>query len=696
MRKGILFLGIVFALLIAFSINAIDYTPYDLYDSFSNVSNGDNISAVEYGFEGWFKTSAVQSCKYYENTSACGTPDEGSQAFLYNVTATSSATCRVDVFVDTNTSANANIVARHNTKNTAGSDVTSWSINQNGIISFSNFTPAGGTPSPPTVPVNTTWRIWSYVNQGTSCKYYILQLDDYAVNYTTRDAGCAQTVDSMNFTSIAGENTLGRSYYDNVSCWTGKPSADPDGWVLGTINIIEPADGSYIGTQNLSLNVTTDNTVDNITYILNNGAENILCTSCSSYYTNDFTPVNFGFHRIDVRINGGAESAFTNFTYGSILSNVSTSLVDINNFNITFYDESTNLPLSVAVDANFIATISNYDRNSTIYYHYTNDTEIPVWTINQPSLSMITRGNFEVSATGYNSRTFINEYNMTTTFQNINLYLLPTASAATITFTLVDNVQNPLQGLQLEAYRWNIDDTYTLVESGISDISGQVRFSLDQTKQYKYLVKRNGVIVKEIDKFIPIQTSYTFTVDIELPKLTKTVIDLSSLTYNLSYSNNTMFLHLDWTSPTVIVSQHCLMLTNRTVVSNMNEINTICSPDQTGTIDMDLTGHTNTSILTARYFVIAERNGQQFTVDEIDIDMRESYRIFGWIGIILLITIGMVFIFGAAIDRPVILIVSGMLFMLVLFMSGIVGGIGWGVTIAFIFLGGMIIFFMKS
>ncbi|MBP2144540.1 hypothetical protein J2127_001723, partial [Methanococcus voltae] len=88
------------------------------------------------------------------------------------------------------------------------------------------------------------------------------------------------------------------------------------GIVNATIDLQNPIDGQYINNTNVTIEVTTNLTVQNATLILDGGSpQNLAYKEALSAYTLNLTDLSQGLHTLNVTINGTTVNETANFTF---------------------------------------------------------------------------------------------------------------------------------------------------------------------------------------------------------------------------------------------------------------------------------------------------------------------------------------------------------------------------------------------
>lgn len=336
----------------------------------------------------------------------------------------------------------------------------------------------------------------------------------------------------------------------------------------------------------------------------------------------------------------------------------------------------------------FVAYTTNQSLNRTYTLSYLNNATPSVCRF--PSFHEILMTRFtSVSATGYTTAT----ETVTNLSLNLNssvvVFLTNTTAAATLTVTVVDQNNAVLSGYTVEVYRVNSTGGLALVDTEVTNVLGQVQFSLVFTGiQYQFRVKNpagNTVLTSPSSGGMTL-TANTLTLKVFLvnPITLGNLITMRSIAHNLTYNNATKIVQLDWYDPSNFSSNNCLQVLNMTN-GNGSTLSNNCSASNSGTFRFNVTNINE--YMFARYIATSSNDSLNYVLETIDVDNTNRIS-FGTEGIFLaFILIGVMSAIGAYI-RPSL----GILFLEL----GIVGAfwmnilpIGWislmGIVIAGIF-----------
>lgn len=710
MRNKILFLlGLFLFSLIVYTqqSEAVSLTRYFFYENFTGIDNN-AISIPDRALTNWATLfGSVTNCTYSGERGVCSaeaTPEPTNGAQLYP-TGTANVTCKYDFSITLNNSLSDTVASSNMYNAVIGSEFTRVLVNQSGHLNAFN-----GSENLLLLPIanNTNYTVYHTYGFANSCSYYAQETDDISVNAGINDTGCSSTatgaVGAVVITSRASNSNV---TYDNYYCWAGMKEDDPE---ESTVFIDAPFEQAYYMESellNLSIEHTLVGNVNTTFYVGENTTEIVACDACSNIIEFDLAPyIGFGKLNITVNVKDASETAQLNTTIqffrGAVLE-TDGSLLSTNNrtLNFTVFDQLTNGFLeNISYSAQFVAWQNSIENNVTVNRTFstdgTTDHSFTIYTINNQSISMNSNYFVDYSASGYPQRRYLqNGATLTTTQQDISLYLLASGNTTEITFTLVDNRQQPVEGLTLEAYLFAVGDIYTLIDSGISDISGQVQFNLQEDQEYKYLIKRGTTLLKTIAKFRPIQTSYTFQIDLDPDTILRNLRSFENLFYNLTYNNDSSVVTLQWSSTGNIITLSCLQLVNQSVAGNVMTVNTTCDSSNGGTITMNaIELGINNSYGIANYYVTSYIDSNNYTLASLSIDLRLTWQQFGIVGLFALLITVLTMVMAFA-DVPVLFVIGIMLSAYLWWFTGI-SGMTWMTMLSIISVGGVLVFFMRN
>lgn len=397
---------------------------------------------------------------------------------------------------------------------------------------FTTFFSAGGN-------MNLCWKVFDNDDTTPSLAGNQCQLFNNGTGYLGIDLGQSYT---MNNFTVYSQYTLasgvGTNQYaiqgstDNSTWTTLYLNTTSDAWttkstwaINGTyryMRITNMTSGNDHILQTLSFGVNAVGTGTNFTVSVNDTRNNVLIAGFTWAYNttnaSDNSPktgycstticsiTNFtGILNLSVtNVSGGLyqnpyDSPKNNYSY-TYTGNISYTFNAIGNtLLVRVFDEATgnSIPYNITVIvSSSVTSVMNYTNNAS-------QTQFANLAVNNYTLSL--------SGGGYNPRSYAIIVNANTS-QTINAYL--TNQNTTTIFILKDSSTAAiLPGALLSMYRI-INGTNTLVESHISDITGQAQFSYTANIQYLINVTLSGYQQKTFILNPILYSSYTILLDV--------------------------------------------------------------------------------------------------------------------------------------------------------------------------------------
>jgi len=328
-----------------------------------------------------------------------------------------------------------------------------------------------------------------------------------------------------------------------------------------------------------ALDNTTTYTVKNMTY-----------TNLTIYVVDRATGVHLTGYTINfTSLNhtgwaGDGASSVTNYTF-DLINNTYNVTVDMPGYS------ATNTTKDVNVAGNTTYTFYLHKSNSlnfTIYKETTNTLltgvtiSIDIIQSNQTSnlsttngilyVTGLSSGELEIryadNASVYGGRVYF--VTMTNnTFQDVRLYLLNSTLGTLITFDVVDQNGQDLEGAIIKAQRfYPAENLYRTVAMTKSNFEGQG--SIDLVKKitqanvfYKFLVEVNNSTKEDTTATEILANILYFTIDV-LEDIFTSYDGIGDVEYNLTYSNTTLQFSFVWNDLTGLVREGCLKVIEHT------------------------------------------------------------------------------------------------------------------------------------
>lgn len=191
--------------------------------------------------------------------------------------------------------------------------------------------------------------------------------------------------------------------------------------------------------------------------------------------------------------------AYANVTVNVLIKNYTFKVFTINSVYIQIFKEGTSTLLTPnSVKASFDSALSVFNLSTINGTIYSENMVAGAYTITMSSLGYTTRDYFITLTSGENVQ--------------LNAYLENTTNYEDITFTMKDVITlTTLENIVVSVSE-RINLTYVTIAQKISDIAGQVVFTLDQAKTYRFTLNADGYTTKVFD-LQPVLTAYTITLD---------------------------------------------------------------------------------------------------------------------------------------------------------------------------------------
>jgi hypothetical protein len=194
---------------------------------------------------------------------------------------------------------------------------------------------------------------------------------------------------------------------------------------------------------------------------------------------------------------------------------------------------------------------------------------VPNWT------SVTADVNFQYVNAGYNTREYY-LYQSTLSNQTLDLTLYDSNStlASGIVFTVKDNVLNPVDDVYIYVQRfYPSSNSWTTVAMGKTDENGQdIIYLYPNTQFYKFILIRDGEIIKTIDPMKISASTVTFYVNLFAGSI-KIFSQLEDIDYIVSYNSTSNSISATLISPAGLFDTYCMKVDKVTAVSQFEECN---------------------------------------------------------------------------------------------------------------------------
>lgn len=279
----------------------------------------------------------------------------------------------------------------------------------------------------------------------------------------------------------------------------------------------------------------------------------------------------------------------------------------------------------------------------------------------------------QYSASGYTTRDYITTgFVVDNVTDFVTIYLLSSINTTAITVHVVDDSDEDLSNVLVQAYRWDIATNSTeLVETEYTDSDGNAILDLQLgTTYYSFKFYTNGNLRLSTDKFKIFDTTLEYTITDEETTRLEEWLQINNIVSSLTYSNSTDIITYTWNDGRSIADNFCLNVT----ASNGTSYHHSCSTSSTSSLTYTITKF-NISYV-AKGWARYGDSGNWYILETLSVDSKEGFRdYFGnttalMIGFIIFIVIATL----SLINKNIAL-VGSMFGVILLYFFGILPGI---------------------
>jgi len=447
-----------------------------------------------------------------------------------------------------------------------------------------NLVTVNNTYTTDTTP-NIQFNISSNHDMDFNCSLYVDTVLKSTVNNIFNDTNTYITSTSLSQGTreyyvgcvYEGSNTI-TSSNQNIIIDTTTPSitlSSPTNSYIETTD--STPDFSFTVSEDINTTTTCELLIGGVGYGTNTSVLNNTLTTITANTT--LTDANYQW-RIKC-----SDQFYTGYSlYRTIIINLNNP-----NVNITFYDEETGL----------VVDTTNISLDIITDYYSANYTTEDGW-INVTLIEDVVNA-IRYSASGYVERL----YYVTPTNDSsypLTLYMLLNTSAYPVTFTVVDQNAESVEGALVKALKYDVGtNNYVLREVGSTNFLGETTLSLTYNDEfYKFQVEYEGE-TKVTTNPLYIQSD-SYTIQIITDEGAGQEFDhYKSLDYELTYNNATGNFRLEYNDITGLLDQVCLYVYNTTLFNKVL-INSTCLSTASGTILTGITPTNNTSYEAKAYY----------------------------------------------------------------------------------------------
>ena len=249
-------------------------------------------------------------------------------------------------------------------------------------------------------------------------------------------------------------------------------------------------------------------------------------------------------------------------------------------FNFSLINETDNSSLSGNMDFTFQIFKNderiNYSKTST-------GVSSQAFCIFPSYVNMTTQTHIEFNSAGFDPHTYF-QYNATISnvTQNIPLYL--TEGTALVTFTILDEQSNRLNNAYIKILKYDIgSNSYKEIEVLKTDYNGEAigNIILD-TAWYKFIIERNGVLLRETEPTKITSTTLTITVNL-LTDFYEQYNTFRGITGSFVFNNDTFNYRFVFSSTSGDVHYGCIKVKELGPLTD-TLVNNTCVSGSSGTV----------------------------------------------------------------------------------------------------------------
>lgn len=278
--------------------------------------------------------------------------------------------------------------------------------------------------------------------------------------------------------------------------------------------------------------------------------------------------------------------------YAITTDNTVTKLINLSNYNYTFYLYQTN---SIDIEFRDAQTKTLITENMTIEFIGSLNSYNYSTTTGVLNVTLITPTDYILR---YSSNVTYPEHFYWFTVENksynlLTLYLLNGSVTANLTVTIIDEKAKTLEGVIVKTLKYDIStNSYLLQEVKETDVAGQARFNvLYNSEFYRFMVEIDGALVRTTNpNYI---NSETLTIQvISTNIIAGEYFDLFDITSSITFNNLTNNFRVEYNDANNLGSNYCFKVTEYTRVPTV--INETCTTSSSGVILLNVDVQNNT------------------------------------------------------------------------------------------------------
>lgn len=551
-------------------------------------------------------------------------------------------------------------------------------INTTGTYNITFYNITVGNASPVYFNVTIPNYAWSSTGTlGASTSQALIIANAYRRYLNTSIAAFNITNGAATNTSGAGQYIAARSGQNNVTVA-----------VLGNYSI----NGSCVVTAVLS--VVSCNITGVYDAILNVGAKNV-SAGLTVFYVN-LTNSALGISEYNLTTSGVVSyPILANYTYYASVNNASfsisygntttaagvnvlnISMVTLNTFNITFYNESTNTRLW-AVPVYFSVISPSFAQN----YSATNGTA---------EITLLTPDDYQIIY--YTEANAPREYYVTLTpqsYNNLRLYTLDEGISSLYVAVIIDQDTRKIPNATVSLLRYYTENNgYNVVEMARTDSNGNAVFRVvPNIINYKLFIQKEAhSLFTDPSKFTAATNTYTL---LTTEEILESFTGIQTVTKTLTFNNATNTYVLSWADSTNLVTGACLKVTKDTRTAPTSTVYYSCGSGATGSLIYSVTD-TNATYYVGTGLLNTSTTYSEYSVGPVFADFLSDSAPWGVFGAVITLLIFLAFVFFAESGGAETMVLAGVFALAVAAIFGLLPG-GWGTVIGLFVLAGIIMY----
>jgi len=348
----------------------------------------------------------------------------------------------------------------------------------------------------------------------------------------------------------------------------------------------------------------------------------------------------------------------------------------VNDFNITFYNESTDTILNKSIKVIIFNDVFSKNYTST------------------NGLLTLTLDSGDYTVRYWRENTVVRDYYFTVTNltnNDLRLYLLDDSSSTYYVAVITDSVGNPCLGETVKALRYFENfNGYRVVQMDTSDSNGNTVYSLvPNVINYKFLMTGScGSYTTEPQKIV--STSNFFS--IVNSQILDSFLNIDKVSTSLVFINSTLTYVFNWDDAGSLITDACLTV-DRTSNGSTNRISDNCISGSSGSLIYTITENVTNNLYYAQGKLITNTAYSEYGVGGVWASFLDGFKTWGKTGVFLgmFLFLAVVLAVGGS-PSTVVISSAGSLVLIIYF--GFVYGIAS--VIPLLIIAGILVYKMRS